>query len=37
MSISTFHGLNTALRGLLTQQRSLDTVTHNVANAGTEG
>jgi flagellar hook-associated protein 1 FlgK len=37
MSISTFNGLNVALRGLLAQQRALDVTTHNIANASTEG
>ncbi len=37
MSISTFNGLNVALRGLLTQQRALDVTSHNIANANTEG
>jgi flagellar hook-associated protein 1 FlgK len=30
-------GLQTALRGLLAQQRALDVASHNVANANTEG
>lgn len=34
---STFSGLNTLVRGLYAQQLSLDTVSHNVANAATEG
>jgi flagellar hook-associated protein 1 len=37
MAISTFFGLHTALRGILAQQRSLDTTTHNIANANTVG
>lgn len=37
MSISTFFGLHTALRGILAQQRSLDVTTHNIANANTVG
>ncbi|MEA2468073.1 MAG: flagellar hook-associated protein 1, partial [Thermoleophilaceae bacterium] len=37
MTISTFNGLNVALRGLLTQQRALDVTSHNIANANTEG
>jgi len=37
VSISTFNGLNVALRGLLTQQRALDVTSHNIANANTEG
>ena len=34
---STFLGLETALRGLLADQRSLDTTGHNIANASTPG
>jgi flagellar hook-associated protein 1 FlgK len=34
---STFFGLNTALTGLTAQQRALNTVTHNLTNASTEG
>lgn len=34
---STFGGLNTVVRGLYAQQLSLDTVGHNIANAGTDG
>ncbi len=37
MPISAFFGLETALRGLLAQQRALDVTGHNVANANTEG
>jgi flagellar hook-associated protein 1 FlgK len=37
MSISTFMGLQTSLRGLLAGQRSLDVTSHNVANANTVG
>src|SRR5687767_1307066 len=37
MAVSTFFGLNTALRGLLAQQASLDVTGHNVANVNTEG
>ena len=37
MSISTFMGIETALRGLLAQQRALDVTGHNIANANTEG
>jgi len=37
MAVSTFGGLQTALRGLLAQQRSLDVTSHNVANASTPG
>ena len=35
--ISSFMGLNTALRGLLAQQRGLDVTSHNLANANTVG
>jgi flagellar hook-associated protein 1 FlgK len=35
--ISSFYGLQTSLRGLLAQQRLLDTTGHNVANASTAG
>ena len=37
MSISTFLGLQTSLRGLLAQQQALDVATHNIANANTVG
>ena len=37
MGVSTFSGLQTALRGLLAQQRALDVTSHNVANADTVG
>src|SRR5512144_3263842 len=37
MPISSFYGLQTSLRGLLAQQRSLDTTAHNIANASTAG
>jgi len=37
MPISSFYGLQTSLRGLLAQQRLLDTASHNVANASTQG
>jgi flagellar hook-associated protein 1 len=37
MGVSTFTGLQTALRGLLAQQRALDVTSHNVANADTVG
>ena len=37
MAISTFSGLQTALRGILAQQRALDVTSHNVANASTVG
>ncbi|NGQ95629.1 flagellar hook-associated protein FlgK [Brevibacillus sp. SYP-B805] len=34
---STFHGLEVAKRGLFAQQSALNTVSHNIANANTEG
>ena len=37
MSISTFLGIQTSLRGLLAQQRALDVTSHNIANASTAG
>jgi flagellar hook-associated protein 1 FlgK len=37
MPVSTFHGLNTSLRGLLAHQRAIDVTGHNVANADTVG
>src|SRR4051812_43189165 len=37
MPISSFYGLQTSLRGLLAQQRSLDTTAHNISNASTPG
>jgi len=37
MSISSFLGLQTSLRGLLAQQQALDVATHNIANANTVG
>src|SRR3954469_4755419 len=37
MSISTFMGLQTSLRGLLAHQQAIDTTSHNVANANTDG
>src|SRR3954469_1515058 len=37
MSISTFNGLNIALRGLTAQQRALDVTSHNIANVDTPG
>jgi flagellar hook-associated protein 1 len=37
MPISSFHGLQTSLRGLLAHQRSIDITGHNVANADTVG
>jgi flagellar hook-associated protein 1 FlgK len=36
-TISSFAGLQTALRGLLAQQRGLDVTSHNIANANTVG
>lgn len=36
-NISTFHGLNVALRGLTAQQRALDVTSHNIANVETPG
>ena len=37
MAISSFFGLNTALRGLVAHQRALDVTAHNIGNAATEG
>src|SRR5919204_2481175 len=37
MSISSFLGLQTSLRGLLAQQQALDVATHNVANPNPGG
>src|SRR4051812_26393559 len=37
MPISTFMGLQTSLRGLLAHQQAIDTTSHNVANANTDG
>jgi flagellar hook-associated protein 1 FlgK len=37
MPISSFYGLQTSLRGLLAQQRMIDTTGHNIANATTKG
>src|SRR4051812_12019579 len=37
MPISTFTGLQTSLRGVLAHQQAIDTTSHNVANANTEG
>lgn len=37
MSISTFFGVETALRGILAQQEALDVTGHNIANANTDG
>ena len=36
-SVGSFSGLNTALRGVLAQQRSLDVTGHNIANVDTIG
>src|SRR3712207_797319 len=37
MAISSFFGLNTALKGLVAHQRALDVTAHNIGNASTEG
>ena len=37
MSISSFLGLQTSLRGLMAHQQALDVATHNIANANTVG
>ena len=37
MPISSFYGMQTSLRGLMAQQRMLDTTGHNIANASTIG
>ena len=37
MGISSFYGLQTSLRGLQAQQRSIDVTGHNIANASTKG
>jgi flagellar hook-associated protein 1 FlgK len=37
VTISSFMGLETALRGLLAQQQALDLAGHNIANANTPG
>jgi flagellar hook-associated protein 1 FlgK len=37
MPISSFYGMQTSLRGLMAQQRMLDTTGHNIANASTAG
>lgn len=37
MAVSTFMGLQTALRGLIAQQEALDITGHNIANANTVG
>jgi len=35
--LGTFLGLETAFRGLMTQQNAIDTASHNISNANTEG
>ncbi|HIW31732.1 MAG TPA: flagellar hook-associated protein FlgK [Candidatus Paenibacillus intestinavium] len=35
--VSSFHGLETSKRALLTQQVALNTIGHNISNAATEG
>lgn len=37
MPLSTFYGVETALRGILAQQMALDVTSHNIANANTVG
>lgn len=37
MPVSSFHGLQTSLRGILAHQRAIDVTGHNVANANTIG
>jgi len=37
MPISSFLGIQTALRGMIAQQEALDTTSHNVANSATPG
>src|SRR5690606_8581164 len=37
MGVSTFSGLQTALKGLLAHQRALDVTSHNIANQNTVG
>jgi flagellar hook-associated protein 1 len=37
MPISSFYGMQTSLRGLMAQQRMIDTTGHNIANASTVG
>jgi flagellar hook-associated protein 1 FlgK len=37
MPLSTFFGVETALRGILAQQMALDVTSHNIANANTAG
>jgi flagellar hook-associated protein 1 FlgK len=37
VGVSTFMGLQTALRGLIAQQEALDVTGHNIANANTRG
>ncbi|MDP8943021.1 MAG: flagellar hook-associated protein FlgK [Actinomycetota bacterium] len=36
-SVSSFHGLQTALRGLLAHQRAIDVTGHNIGNSDTVG
>src|SRR3954468_8175845 len=36
-TVSTFFGLNPALKGLIAHQRALDVTAHNIGNASTEG
>ena len=35
MPVSSFHGLETALRGMLAHQRAIDVAGDNIANADT--
>src|SRR4051794_11535294 len=37
MPVSSFYGLQTSLRGLIAQQRMLDTTGHNISNVSTQG
>lgn len=37
MQVSSFFGLQTALRGITAQQRALDVTSHNIANSDTDG
>jgi flagellar hook-associated protein 1 FlgK len=37
MPVSSFYGLQTSLRGLIAQQRMLDTTGHNISNVSTAG
>ena len=37
MMSSAFGGLNTVVRGLMSQQVALNTVGHNISNANTDG